>query len=92
MAKESLQAKLAAYEEKVAEMYAKRPERPNLKHNKLYTPLDVEGFDYERDLGIPVNTPTHAVYNQQCIAVVCGRCVCMRALRQRKNRTNAIVT
>ncbi len=57
MAKESLQAKLAAYEEKVAEMYAKRPERPNLKHNKLYTPLDVEGFDYERDLGIPGEYP-----------------------------------
>ncbi len=57
MANESLQAKLAAYEEKVAEMYAKRPERPNLKHNKLYTPLDVEGFDYERDLGIPGEYP-----------------------------------
>ena len=57
MANESLKAKLAAYEEKVAEMYAKRPERPNLKHNKLYTPLDVEGFDYERDLGIPGEYP-----------------------------------
>ncbi|MCI5836286.1 MAG: methylmalonyl-CoA mutase family protein [Veillonellaceae bacterium] len=57
MAYESLKAKLEAYEEKVAGLYAKRPERPNMKHNKLYTPLDVEGFDYERDLGIPGEYP-----------------------------------
>ena len=46
MANESLKAKLEAYEQKCADLYAKRPERPNLKHNKVYTPLDVEGFDY----------------------------------------------
>lgn len=57
MANESLKAKLAAYEEKCAAMYAKHPERPNMKHNKLYTPLDLGDFDYERDLGIPGEYP-----------------------------------
>lgn len=57
MANESLKAKLAAYEETCAKSYAKTPERVGLKHNKLYTPLDIEGFDYERDLGIPGEFP-----------------------------------
>ena len=57
MDNESLKAKLAAYEEKCAAMYAKHPERPNMKHNKLYTPLDLGDFDYERDLGIPGEYP-----------------------------------
>lgn len=57
MANESLKAKLEAYEQTVAEMYAKHPERPNMKHNKVYTPLDIEGFDYERDLALPGSYP-----------------------------------
>lgn len=57
MANESLKAKLEAYEETVAKMYAKYPERPNMKHNKVYTPLDIEGFDYERDLALPGSYP-----------------------------------
>lgn len=57
MANESLKAKLEAYEAAVAKTYAKTPERVGLKHNKLYTPLDIEGFDYERDLGIPGEYP-----------------------------------
>lgn len=57
MANESLKAKLEAYEAACAKSYAKTPERVGLKHNKLYTPLDIEGFDYERDLGIPGEYP-----------------------------------
>lgn len=57
MANESLKAKLEAYEAACAKSYAKTPERVGLKHNKLYTPLDIEGFDYERDLGFPGEYP-----------------------------------
>ena len=57
MANESLKAKLEAYEAACAKSYAKTPERAGLKHNKVYTPLDIEGFDYERDLGIPGDYP-----------------------------------
>ena len=28
-----------------------------MKHNKVYTPLDIEGFDYERDLDLPGSYP-----------------------------------
>lgn len=57
MANESLKAKVAAYTEKVEKSLAKNPERKNLAHNRLYTPLDIEGFDYERDLGMPGDFP-----------------------------------
>lgn len=57
MANESLKAKVAAYTEKVEKSLAKNPERKNLAHNRLYTPLDIEGFDYERDLGLPGEFP-----------------------------------
>ncbi len=57
MANESLKAKLAEYEAKCAKSFAKVPERVGLKHNALYTPVDIEGFDYERDLGIPGEYP-----------------------------------
>lgn len=57
MANESLKAKLAEYEEKCKKAEVKFPERVGLKHNKLYTPLDLEGFDYERDLGFPGEYP-----------------------------------
>lgn len=57
MANESLKGKLQAYDAKVAKALAKNPERVNLAHNRLYTPLDIEGFDYEQDLGIPGEYP-----------------------------------
>lgn len=57
MANESLKAKLAEYEAKCKKAEAKFPERVGLKHNKVYTPLDIEGFDYENDLGLPGEYP-----------------------------------
>ncbi len=57
MANESLKAKLEAWEAACAKQFAKSPERVGLKHNKLYTPLDVEGFDYEKNLGVPGQYP-----------------------------------
>ena len=57
MSKESLKAKLAAYNDTYAKQCAKHPERVGLKHKNLYTPLDLEGFDYERDLGFPGEYP-----------------------------------
>lgn len=57
MANETLKAKMEAYTAKVEKSLAKNPERVNLAHNRLYTPLDVEGFDYERDLGFPGEYP-----------------------------------
>ncbi len=57
MANESLKAKMAEYTAKVEKAAAKNPERQNLAHNRLYTPLDIEGFDYERDLGFPGEYP-----------------------------------
>ena len=57
MAHESLKDKLAAYNAKVEKSLAKNPERKNLAHNRLYTPLDIEGFDYEQDLGMPGEYP-----------------------------------
>ena len=57
MSNESLKAKLDAYNETYAKQCAKHPERVGLKHKNLYTPLDLEGFDYERDLGFPGEYP-----------------------------------
>ena len=57
MSKESLKAKLDAYNAEYAKQTAKHPERVGLKHKNLYTPLDLEGFDYERDLGFPGEYP-----------------------------------
>ena len=62
MANESLKAKLEKYEAdcKKAEAKfpeAKFPERVGLKHKKVYTPLDLEGFDYETELGLPGEYP-----------------------------------
>ncbi len=57
MSNESLKAKLDAYNELYAKQCAKHPERVGLKHKNLYTPLDLEGFDYERDLGFPGEYP-----------------------------------
>lgn len=57
MANETLKASFAAYEASVEAKAAKFPERENLEPNRLYTPLDVEGFDYEKDLGLPGEYP-----------------------------------
>lgn len=57
MSNESLKAKLDAYNAEYAKQTAKHPERVGLKHKNLYTPLDLEGFDYERDLGCPGEYP-----------------------------------
>lgn len=57
MDNENLKAKVAAYTEKVEKASAKFPERKNIEYNRLYTPLDVEGMDYEKDLGLPGSYP-----------------------------------
>lgn len=57
MSNESLKAKLDAYNAEYAKQTAKHPERVGLKNKNLYTPLDLEGFDYERDLGFPGEYP-----------------------------------
>ena len=57
MDNENLKAKVAAYTEKVEKASAKFPERKNLEYNRLYTPLDLEGMDYEKDLGLPGSYP-----------------------------------
>ena len=57
MSNETLKAGLAKYHEEVEAKLVKFPERANLEPNRLYTPLDIEGFDYERDLGFPGEYP-----------------------------------
>ena len=57
MANESLKAKKEAFDAKVEKALAKNPERVNLPKLRLATPLDIEGFDYERDLGMPGEYP-----------------------------------
>jgi len=57
MDNESLKLKVAEYTAKVEKASAKFPERKNLEYNRLYTPLDLEGQDYERDLGLPGSYP-----------------------------------
>ncbi len=56
-AMEELKAGLAAYEEGYAKTCERFPERKNLPKQPLYTPVDLEGFDYERDLGFPGEYP-----------------------------------
>lgn len=57
MANESLKAKKEAFDAKVEKALAKNPERVNLPQMRLATPLDIEGFDYEKDLGMPGEYP-----------------------------------
>lgn len=57
MSNESLKAKLDAYNAEYAKQVAKHPERVGLKHKNLYTPLDLDEFDYEKDLGFPGEYP-----------------------------------
>ena len=57
MSNENVKAKLAEYTAKVEKAAAKFPERKNLPAQRLYTPLDVEGLNYETDLGFPGQYP-----------------------------------
>ena len=57
MANETLKAGFDKYMAGVEAKLAKNPERANLEPNRLYTPLDIEGFDYEKDLGFPGEYP-----------------------------------
>ncbi len=57
MDKEKLQQGLNEYEVKVAKAVAKFPERKNFEAQRLYTPLDIEDFDYEEKLGFPGQYP-----------------------------------
>jgi len=57
MKNDSLKLKVAEYTAKVAKASAKFPERKNLYYNRLYTPLDVEGMDYEKELSLPGSYP-----------------------------------
>lgn len=47
MANETLKKEFDAYMATADEKAKKFPERENLEPNRLYTPLDIEGFDYE---------------------------------------------
>ena len=57
MDKEKLQQGLNKYEAKVAKATAKFPERKNFEAQRLYTPLDIEDFDYGEKLGFPGQYP-----------------------------------
>lgn len=57
MDKEKLQQGLNEYEAKVAKAVAKFPERKNFEAQRLYTPLDIEDFDYEEKLDFPGQYP-----------------------------------
>ena len=92
MSNESLKAKLAAYNDTYAKQCAKHPERVGLKHKNLYTPLDLEGFDYERDLGYPGEYHTPVAYSRPCTVANSGPCVCMLVSPPLKNPTNVTNT
>lgn len=57
MDKEKLQQGLNEYEAKVAKATAKFPERKNFEAQRLYTPLDIEDFNYGEKLGFPGQYP-----------------------------------
>ena len=57
MDKEKLQQGLNEYEAKVDKATAKFPERKNFEAQRLYTPLDIEDFDYGEKLGFPGQYP-----------------------------------
>lgn len=57
MDKAKLQQGLNEYEAKVAKATAKFPERKNFEAQRLYTPLDIEDFDYGEKLGFPGQYP-----------------------------------
>jgi len=57
MNNESLKTKMVEYTAKVQKTSAKFPERSNIEYNRLYTPLDLEGMDYEKEIGFPGSYP-----------------------------------
>lgn len=57
MGNEILKAKMEEYKAKVEKTLGKHPERKNIAHNRLYTPLDIAGLDYQQDLGFPGEYP-----------------------------------
>lgn len=57
MDKEKLQQGLNEYEATAAKARAKFPERKNFEAQRLYTPLDIEDFDYGEKLGFPGQYP-----------------------------------
>lgn len=57
MDKEKLQQGLNEYEAKVAKAVVKFPERKNFEAQRLYTPLDIEDFDYGEKIGFPGQYP-----------------------------------
>lgn len=57
MNKELLEQGLAGYEAKVEKAISKVPERREFAEKRLYTPLDVEDFDYNEKLGFPGQYP-----------------------------------
>lgn len=57
MNKELLEQGLAGYEAKVEKAISKFPERKEFAEKRLYTPLDVEDFDYNEKLGFPGQYP-----------------------------------
>lgn len=57
MANDNLKAQVEKYHADVEKALAKFPERNNLEVNRLYTPMDIEGFDYETKLGVPGEYP-----------------------------------
>lgn len=54
---EKLQQLLAEYETKVQKAIEKFPERPHIGAERLYTPANLEGWDYETSLGVPGQYP-----------------------------------
>lgn len=57
MSNENLKAKLADYTAKIEKAAAKFPERKNIPEQGIYTPLDIEGTDYETEIGLPGSYP-----------------------------------
>ena len=52
-----VQAGLDAYEAKAAKACAKFPERKQFAAKRVYTPLDIQDFDYNDKLGFPGSYP-----------------------------------
>ena len=68
------------------------PEQETSSHisvHPLYTPADLEGWDYERDLSFPDNSLIPAACKPPCTAGGCGPCGSMPAWAMRKNPTAA---
>lgn len=57
MTDKKLAESLVAYEMKVEKSLAKFPERKDFAEKRLYTPLDIEGLDYEEKIGYPGQYP-----------------------------------